>query len=152
MVQDRSPDRPRTQRKGRALPPTTPPSAATPPLLWALRVAALLQLAALLWEGATAGQLVTFNMDALSLHYSGAFGVHLTGGLLLVAAVVHRYRSRSDPGPARTLLWVALAAFLLGFVQAALGHYGPLQAHVPLALVLTGVAAWATVLAWRQRA
>ena len=130
--------------------PTTTPDTAAPPLLWVIRVAALLQLAAILWEGATAGQLVTFNTTALPLHYYGAFGVHLTGGLLLVAAVLYWYRSGAGRGRPLMILLVGLVAFLVGFPQAALGTYGPIQAHVPLALALSGVATWAAVLAWRS--
>ncbi|MFJ9557577.1 hypothetical protein ACIRPH_27530 [Nocardiopsis sp. NPDC101807] len=130
--------------------PTTMPSTTAPPLLWAIRVTALLQLAAVLWEGATAGQLVTFNTAALPLHYYGAFGVHVAAGLLVVAAGLYWYRSGGGPGRPRAILLTGLAAFLLGFPQAALGTYGPLQAHVPLALVLTGAAVWAAVLAWRR--
>ncbi|GAA1454639.1 hypothetical protein [Nocardiopsis tropica] len=130
--------------------PTTMPSTTAPPLLWSIRVAALLQLAAVLWEGATAGQLVTFNTAALPLHYYGAFGVHVSAGLLVVAAGLYWYRSGGGPGRPRAILLAGLATFLLGFPQAALGTYGPLQAHVPLALVLTGAAVWAAVLAWRR--
>ncbi|MFD3686663.1 hypothetical protein ACFWTE_17785 [Nocardiopsis sp. NPDC058631] len=136
--------------KGRTMEPTTPPDTAAPPLLWVIRVAALLHLAAILWEGATAGQLVTFNTAALPLHYYGAFGVHVAAGLLLVAAAVYWYRSGAGRGRPLMLLLVGLVAFLIGFPQAAVGTYGPIQAHVPLALVLTGAATWTAVLAWRR--
>ncbi|WP_150243522.1 hypothetical protein [Nocardiopsis quinghaiensis] len=119
--------------------------------LWLLRVAVLLHLAAILWEGATAGQLVTFNADALPLHYYGAFGVHTLAGLQALAAALYWQGSGRGAGLPRTVLLVSLLAFALGFAQAALGTYGPLQAHVPLALVLTGVAVWTAVLAWRGR-
>ncbi|WP_160050456.1 hypothetical protein [Nocardiopsis sp. FR4] len=125
--------------------PATPTGA-----LWFLRVAVLLHLAAILWEGATAGQLVTFNTEALPLHYYGAFGVHTAAALQVLAAVLYWRGSGLGPGPARTVLLVSLLAFGLGFPQATLGTYGPLQVHVPLALVLTGTAVWATVLAWRR--
>ncbi|CAL9585001.1 hypothetical protein SUDANB121_05138 [Nocardiopsis dassonvillei] len=127
---------------------TTPPRPVTTPL-WAVRVAVLAHLAAILWEGATAGQLVTFNTAALPLHYFGAFGVHAMAALQLLAALWY-WKSAGRGSAARTLLLVSGLAFLLGFPQAALGTYGPLQAHVPLALVLTGAAVWAAALAWRR--
>ncbi|NYH50723.1 hypothetical protein HNR06_000312 [Nocardiopsis arvandica] len=128
---------------------TTNPATAGP--LRLLRAAVLLHLAAILWEGATAGQLVTLNMDALPLHYYGAFGVHALAGSQALAAALYWQRSGRGGGIPRTVLLVSLAAFALGFAQAALGTYGPLQAHVPLALFLTGIAAWSAVLAWRGR-
>ncbi|WP_017573515.1 hypothetical protein [Nocardiopsis halotolerans] len=130
---------------------TTIPAPDTTGPLWAVRVAVVLHLAALLWEGATAGQLVTFNTDALPLHYYGAFGVHVMAGLQVVAAAWYWQGSGRVGGAPRLLLAASLLAFALGFLQAALGTYGPLQVHVPLALALTGVAVWSAVLAWRRR-
>ncbi|MFE1168002.1 hypothetical protein [Nocardiopsis sp. NPDC058789] len=119
-----------------------------------LRVAVGASLAALLWEFLTAGQLITFNMAALPLHWGGAFAVHVTAGLQLLAAVlVWRLPgagSRSGPAHDRLVALVSLLAFLLGFPQAALGTYGPLQAHVPLALLLVSTVVWSAVLVWRR--
>ncbi|WP_116246490.1 hypothetical protein [Nocardiopsis sp. FIRDI 009] len=123
-------------------------SAPPPTALWALRAAVLLHLAAVLWEGATAGQLVTFNTDALPLHYYGAFGVHVAAGAQVLAAWWVWSGTGRAPRAPRTALAVSLVAFVLGFVQAALGTYGPLQAHVPAAMVLTGLVVWAAVLSW----
>ncbi|MDT0330388.1 hypothetical protein [Nocardiopsis lambiniae] len=122
----------------------------TPTPLWAVRVAVLAHLAAILWEGATAGQLVTFNHDALSPHYFGAFGVHAMAALQVLTALWYWNSAGRGAGAPRALLLVSASAFLVGFPQAALGTYGPLQAHVPLALVLTGLAVWSAVLAWRR--
>ncbi|MEU0492990.1 hypothetical protein ABZ249_27515 [Nocardiopsis sp. NPDC006139] len=128
----------------------TTTTTATPAPLWAVRVAALAHLAAILWEGATAGQLVTFNAAALPLHYYGAFGVHTMAVLQLAAALWYWNSAGRGGGVPRTLALVSGLALLLGFPQAALGTYGPLQVHVPLALVLTGTAVWAAALAWRR--
>ncbi|MCY9784595.1 hypothetical protein KIK06_11900 [Nocardiopsis sp. EMB25] len=125
---------------------TTPP----PTALWALRATVLLHLAAVLWEGATAGQLVTFNTEALPLHYYGAFGVHLAAGAQVLAAWWVWSGTGRGPEAPRTVLAVSLVAFVLGFGQAAMGSYGPLQAHVPVALVLTGLVVWAAVLSWSR--
>ncbi|MFV2197215.1 hypothetical protein [Nocardiopsis sp. LOL_012] len=125
-------------------------ASAPPTALWTVRVAALAHLALLLWEGATAGQFMTTNPGGLPLHYFGAFGVHAAAGAQVLAAAWLWWGAGRGPGAARTLLLVSAAAFALGFPQAAMGSYGPIQAHVPVALLLTGVAAWAAVLAWRR--
>lgn len=124
---------------------TTPTGPSTGAPLTALRVTVLLHLAALLWEGATAGQLVTFNTDALPLHYFGAFGVHVAAGAQFLAAAWLWSRARRA---ALGLAVLSLVAFGLGFLQAALGTYGPLQAHVPLAVLLMALVAWTAALAW----
>src|SRR5699024_9238840 len=47
------------------------------------------------------------------------------------------------------LLVLSAVALGLGFLQATTGTYGPLQAHVPLAMVLTGLVAGTAIMAWR---
>ncbi|WP_017545120.1 hypothetical protein [Nocardiopsis prasina] len=132
-------------------PNTTTERGGNPPWLLLLRVAVGASLAALLWEFLTAGQLITFNMAALPLHWGGAFAVHVASGVQLLAAVLV-WRAGSSAGPAhdRLVALVSLLAFVLGFPQAALGTYGPLQAHVPLALVLVATVVWSAVLVWRR--
>lgn len=130
---------------------TTAPAKA-PAALTLLRVTVLAHLAVILWEGATAGNLVTtpISMEALYLHYYGAFAVHTVAAVQLAAAAWLWW----GPGRARTgalaLLVVSVLALLLGLGQAALGTFGVLQAHVPLAVVLTGLVAWSAALAWRR--
>ncbi|WP_017589729.1 hypothetical protein [Nocardiopsis ganjiahuensis] len=136
-------------------PNTTAESTGDSPWILALRVAVGLSLAALLWEFVTAGQLITFNTDALPLHYGGAFAVHVTTGLQLVAALLVRFLpragSRGGPRHDRLVAVVSLLAFAVGFPQAALGTYGPLQAHVPLAMLLVALVVWSAALVWRRR-
>lgn len=124
------------------------------PWLLLLRVAVGASLVAILWEFLTAGQLITFNTAALPLHWGGAFAVHVTAGVQLLAAVLvwRLPRAGSHAGPAhdRLVALVSLLAFVLGFPQAALGTYGPLQAHVPMALLLASTVVWSAVLVWRR--
>lgn len=61
-------------------PNTTAERTRNPTWLLLLRIAVGASLAALLWEFVTAGQLITYNMDALPLHYGGAFAVHAASG------------------------------------------------------------------------
>lgn len=118
---------------------------------WALRVAVLASLAVLLWEFLTAGQLITYNLEALPFHYAGALAVHVTtGAQLLFSGALWSSRGRG-PGTDRTVLLLSLGAFAVGFPQAALGTYGPLQAHVPLALLLVALVVWSAVLVLRRR-
>ena len=128
----------------------TTTTAGTPARLWAVRIAVSAHLAAILWEGATAGQLVTFNGAALLPHHYGAFAVHAVAALQLLSALWHWNAAGRPGGVPRSLVLVSGLAFLLGFLQAALGTYGPVQTHVPLALVLTGTVVWAASLAWRR--
>ncbi|MET9796898.1 hypothetical protein [Nocardiopsis alba] len=118
---------------------------------WTLRVAVLAAAAALLWEFVTAGRLVTFDATALPLHNGGAYAVHVTAAVQLLAAAMVWFGAGRGAGVDLNVLLLSLAAFALGFVQAALGTYGPLQAHVPLALVLVALVVWSAVLAWSRR-
>lgn len=149
---DLSPD----PEKGRIMDPnTTAEHTGNSPWLLLLRIAVGASLAALLWEFVTAGQLITFNMDALPLHYGGAFAVHVATGVQLVAGLlVWRLRgagSRLGPRHDRLVAVVSLLAFAVGFLQAALGTYGPLQAHVPLAMLLVALIMWSAALVWRPQ-
>ncbi|WP_067605415.1 hypothetical protein [Nocardiopsis listeri] len=118
---------------------------------WVLRVTVPAALAALLWEFVTAGQLITYNLDALPFHYAGAFAVHVTTGAQLLAAGALWSSKGRGPGTHRTVLLLSLGAFVVGFPQAALGTYGPLQAHVPLALLLVTLVVWSAALIFRRR-
>ena len=114
---------------------------------WALRMAVILHLFTLLWESITAGRLVTFDLEALPLHYAGAFGVHIVAGTQGLAAARVWFGSGRTRGLA--LLVLSAVALGLGCLQATTGTYGPLQAHVPLAMVLTGLVAGTAIMAWR---
>lgn len=46
---------------------------------------------------------------------------------------------------------MSLLAFVVGFPQAAVGTYGPLQAHVPLAMLLVALVVWSAVLVFSRR-
>jgi uncharacterized membrane protein len=102
------------------------------PMVSALRAAALLAVLAILWQGATAGGILTNHRISFELHEAGAVAVHiLTGITALTAFALWR--------TARTGLWPAVLAavvFAASFVQAALGDDETMWAHVPGALLL----------------
>ena len=108
-----------------------------------VQVAAALSLLVLFWQFLSAGRIMV-GEDATGGHGAGAIALHVTTGLLLLAAVLHARRTR---------VWVpaALAAgvFVLTFVQAALGSSGSIATHVPLALVITVGTVW--LAAWGLR-
>jgi hypothetical protein len=117
--------------------------AAPPSTIRPVQAAAALSLLVLFWQFLSAGRLLA-GEDATGGHGAGAIALHVTTGLLLVAAVLHGRRTR--------VWWpAALAAvvFLLTFAQAALGSSGSIATHVPLALVVTMGAVW--LAAWSFR-
>ncbi|RNL85242.1 hypothetical protein [Halostreptopolyspora alba] len=110
--------------------------------LWLLRAAVLAHAAVLLFEFATAGQLVAGKFGALPLHSTGAVVTHVVAGIQLVAAALFRWPARGSllPGVLSAL------AFALGLGQAYLGSHRVLDLHVPVALLLVVLVTW--VLAW----
>ncbi|WP_188778030.1 hypothetical protein [Marmoricola endophyticus] len=124
--------------------PDTPSSSGTSarPSATALR---LLQLFAVLsvvnvaWQFVTAGELFPGPDD---LHAAGAITLHVTSGLVAIAACVHWYRARTSPAVAI----LAVVVFVLSFVQAATGGRDTLAVHIPGAMVLVAGSVW--VLVW----
>ncbi|GAA1755898.1 MULTISPECIES: hypothetical protein [Streptomonospora] len=114
------------------------------PYLWALRVAALAQMALIALEFATAGQLVMEEMSALGLHAGTALAVHVAGGVQLAAAVL---LVRPGGGPSWPAVLSALA-FGAGFAQAYFGSHMMLGLHVPTALLLVVLVMTVAVAAW----
>ena len=111
-------------------------------LVNAARTAAALAVAAILWQGATAGQLLERNRTFLRLHEVGAIATHVLTGLAALTVFL-LWRT------ARDRLWPVVAAvvvFAASFVQAALGDDETMWAHVPGALLLmlgsTAVLVW----------
>jgi hypothetical protein len=116
----------------------------------ALRVLSVLTVLSLAWQFVTAGQLFP-DGGPEQLHAGGAVALHVLSGLTAVAAVLAWRRG----APLRVAV-VAGLVFVLSFVQAALGGYDTLWAHIPGALVLTigavAVATWALTRADRYEA
>jgi hypothetical protein len=108
----------------------------------ALRIAAVLCTLEILFQGATAGQLLTRVPGSLYLHAVGAIVFHVLSGLMLIAAALLWRATRGSIWPTV----ISLLVFICGFVQAALGDAGQLQGHVPLSLVLLIGTVW--VLFW----
>ncbi|MDF5758133.1 hypothetical protein [Spongiactinospora sp. TRM90649] len=116
-------------------------------VLTSLRVAAALQVAAILVQAVTAGQLIG-GADTRGVHGMGAFAVHLFGLIQLVLAVVYWRAGRGPGWPAA----VSLILLLLGFAQSAVGGMGNVTTHVPLGLLTFGLAVAVPVAAFRPAA
>ncbi|GGP15451.1 hypothetical protein LDL08_25420 [Nonomuraea glycinis] len=112
--------------------------------LTAFKVVALLNMAAILVQAVTAGQMM--SGAAGGLHGAGAGAVHLLGLVQLVVAVLLWRPARGVGWPAL----VSLAVLLLGFVQSMLGGSGVVAAHVPLGMTLFGLSVWLVVWSWRR--
>lgn len=114
--------------------------AAAPAVVTALRVLSVLTVVAIVWQFVTAGSLVE-GSQAAEAHGTGAIVLHVVSGLTMVAAALV-WRA----GAALWPMVVAALVFVLSFLQAYLGSYGPISVHVPGAMVLTVgavlVAAW----------
>ncbi|MET9340656.1 MULTISPECIES: hypothetical protein [unclassified Nonomuraea] len=106
------------------------------------KILALLNVAAVLAQAVTAGQLLSGGGSAL--HGMGAGAVHTVGLLLLIVGVLV-WRPGRGPG------WPALAGLailLLGFVQSATGGSGVTALHVPLGMTIMGLSVWLAVWAF----
>jgi len=123
------------------LAPTTARSAGT---MRAVQAGAVLSVVVLLWQFATAGQLVS-ESDARDAHGAGAIALHVVNALLVAATLLH-----ARGGGARWPVVVAAAVFVAGFVQAAIGDAGNMGAHVPGSLVLAVGTVWVTAWAFQR--
>jgi hypothetical protein len=119
-------------------------------VLRALQVAAALTVLCMLVQGVTAGQLLSRDEGALSLHGGGAIVMHVLSAVATIATFLHW---RATRGP----LWptvLSAVVFVGSFVQAYLGEAGVMSVHVPLAMVLTAcavaVVVWSMVPAARR--
>jgi hypothetical protein len=122
-----------------------PPIATAAPATRVVQTGAVLSALALLFQFATAGQLLS-GSDVLSAHGAGAVGLHVATGVLLAGTVLHA-RATGVRWPAV----VAAVTFLATFVQAALGSAAVMSAHVPGALAVTGGVVWLVVWAFLRR-
>jgi hypothetical protein len=116
-------------------------------LVIALRAAAALAVLAIVWQGATASDILMRTRTSLELHQAGAIVVHVLTGVAALAAVALWRLARS----ALTLAVLGVLVFAASFLQAALGDDETMWAHVPGALLLMLGSAALLVLAWRPQ-
>ena len=110
--------------------------------LRALRVVATLSVLFIIVQGVTAGEILSRSRVAETLHFGGAFVVHICTGLTAVAAFLLARRRRVSWWPTG----IAVAVFVVSFAEAAFGEFGVLSVHVPLAMLL--LVGSVVVMAW----
>jgi hypothetical protein len=113
-----------------------------PGALRALRVAATAAVVVIVLQGVTAGEILSRSRIAVTLHFGGAFAVHICTGLTALAAFLLARRRQVSWWPTG----IAVAVFVVSFAQAAFGDLGLLSVHVPLAMLL--LVGSAVVMAW----
>jgi hypothetical protein len=111
-------------------------------VLRALQVAAALTVLCILVQGVTAGQLLSRNEAALSLHGDGAIVMHVLSAVATLAAFLHWRATRGPLWP--TML--SAVVFVASFVQGYVGEAGVMSVHVPLAMLVLVCAV--AVLVW----
>jgi uncharacterized membrane protein len=107
-----------------------------------LRVAATAAVVVIVLQGVTAGEILSRSRIAETLHFGGAFAVHICTGLTALAAFLLARRRQVSWWPTG----IAVAVFVVSFAQAAFGEFGLLSVHVPLAMLL--LVGSAVVMAW----
>jgi hypothetical protein len=122
--------------------PDTTPGARAGTARTALRATAALATLVVLYQGVTAGQILSRSEAAEEWHGGGAIALHVVTGLLTLAAVWYARETRGPWWPAV----VSGVVFVASFVEASYGHGNTLYVHVPLAVVLTVGTVWVT--AW----
>ena len=122
--------------------PDSAPGTRTSGLLTALRATAVLSTVNVLYQGATAGQILSRSESAVEWHGGGAIALHVLTGLMTVAAVLWARGTRGPWWPAA----LSAVVFVVTFVEAWFGEGSTLYIHVPLAIVLTVGTVWVT--AW----
>ena len=113
-----------------------------PGALRALRVASTAAVVIIVLQGVTAGEILSRSRIAVTLHFGGAFAVHICTGLTALAAFLLARRRQVSWWPTG----IAVAVFVVSFAQAAFGDLGLLAVHVPLAMLLLVGAV--VVMAW----
>lgn len=113
----------------------TAPAVRTPFVLL-LRVLAVLTALAMLWQPAVAGLFTTGRVSYLTVHEIGGMVTAALVALDVVAAVLLRWPGRGSAA----LIPHAVAMLVLVGVQMALGYTDLVAVHLPLGVVLFGMA------------
>jgi hypothetical protein len=128
--------------------PDTAPGSRSATALTALRALAVLSTLGVLYQAATAGQILMRSEEAEEWHGGGAIALHVLTGLLTLAAVWYAREARGPWWPAA----LSGVVFVATFVEASFGHGRTLYVHVPLAVVLTVGTVWVTAWAFTASA
>ncbi|MEU4411038.1 hypothetical protein AB0F88_41585 [Streptosporangium sp. NPDC023963] len=127
------------------VPARTDPARVPAWIVWSLRVTATLHLVTVLGQAVIAGMFVTGEVDLLAHHSLGATVTSVLLGLQLIAAIT---LWRPGRGPLWPLGVSVLQATLVN-AQIVLGQERQLAMHIPLAMVIFGLAVSMTAWTWR---
>ncbi|WP_329082000.1 hypothetical protein [Streptosporangium sp. NBC_01469] len=114
-------------------------------IVWSLRVTATLHLVTVLGQAVIGGMFVTGKVDLLAHHNLNATVTTVLVGLQLIAAITLWRPGRGPLWP----LWVSALQVVLVNAQVALGLERLVAMHIPLAMVIFGMAVSMTTWTWR---
>ncbi|HEX4057357.1 MAG TPA: hypothetical protein VHX87_03450 [Galbitalea sp.] len=114
--------------------------------LWTYRIVATLAAVLLFIQSIFAGEFIADKHDKLAfmLHRENATVASVVVLLLVVAAILW---IKPGGGP-RTVLPRAIGLLVVTAGEAAAGYAKLTQLHVPLAVLLIGIAAWMAISSW----
>ncbi|MER5650482.1 hypothetical protein [Streptosporangium sp. NPDC002524] len=127
------------------MPARTGPARVPAWIVWSLRVTATLHLVTVLGQAVIAGMFVTGQVDLLAHHNLGAMITTALVGLQLIAAITLWRPGRGPLWP----LGVSLLQLVLVNAQIVLGQERQVAMHIPLAMVVFGMAVSMTAWTWR---
>jgi hypothetical protein len=116
--------------------------------LTVLRILAALHGLAVLAQPVLAGQYLSGNVDAITLHRINANIVGALGLCQLIAAIVFVWKGRGRPWA----IWSALGIFAAESIQIPMGYDGVLAVHIPLGVSIVSTQILLTVWAFRAKA
>lgn len=115
--------------------------------VWSLRVLTLLTAVLVFLQPVWAGLFVTGDVGMLGMHSAGHIFITLVLLLQIVAAVLMWRPGRGPTWP----IWTTAGMFLLVGLQAGLGYARMLALHIPVGVLIFGLALVMLVAAWSPR-
>jgi hypothetical protein len=114
--------------------------------LWAYRIVATLAAVLLFIQSILAGQFIADKHDklALTLHRENATVASVVVLVLVVAAILSVWPG----GGPRTVIPRAIGLLVVTAGEGAAGYAKLIQLHVPLGVLLIGIAAWMAIASW----
>lgn len=114
---------------------------------WSFRVLTLLTAGLVLLQPVWAGLFVTGDVRMLGMHSAGHVFISLTLILQIVAAVLVWRPGRGPSWP----IWTTVGMFLLVGLQAGFGYARIIALHIPVGVLIFGLALVMLTSAWSPR-
>lgn len=113
-------------------------------IVWSLRLTVTAHLVSVLAQAVLAGLFVTGDVDLLRMHNINGAVASTLATLQFVAAILLWRPGRGPAWP----VWPSLLLTLLEGVQHTTGYSRSLDLHIPLGMLIFGIASVLTVWAW----